>query len=343
MIGGGSTRVVARDLALMVVAFATGLLLLAAFMTLSGFHVAAALGALWDGAFGSSYNFTSAALVRATPLIILGLAFTLGSKGGTLNIGMEGQFAAGAAAATWAGVELGAQSAWVALPIALAAGLAGGAAWVAIPVFLRARVGVSEIISTLLLNFVAVAGVGYLITGPLQEGSRTYPQSAQIGAAARLPLLAPGSRLHWGIVIAMALTTLLSLLLSRTALGFRIRASGASPVAAWISGRVNVPAISSGALLGSGALAGLGGAVEVAGVSYALYQNLSPGYGFTAIAVALLGRLQPGLVLIAGILFGALEAGAAAMQRDAGVPAVAVQVVEAVIIITVLLSARRRK
>lgn len=343
MTSAPSVRVVTRDVAQSFAAFAGGVALLAVLLSVAGFHVGPALTALWDGAFGSWYNFTSAVLVRATPLIILGLAFTLGSKAGAINIGMEGQFAAGAAAATWAGLHLAGVSPIVALPAVLAAGLVGGAAWVGLPVMLRVKLGVSEIISTLLLNFVAVAGVSYLVTGPLQEPSRIYPQSEAIAASARLPQLALGSRLHAGLVLAVILTSLLSVLLNTTATGFRLRAAGAGPLAARIAGRLPVSAITGWALLWSGALAGLGGAVEIAGVSYALYQNLSPGYGFTAIAVALLGRLQPWLVLLAGVMFGALEAGAAAMQRDADVPAVAVQVVEAVIIIVVLLSSRRRR
>ncbi len=335
-------RAGARDLAHVAGAFGLGVVLLSAFLAIAGFHVAPALSALWNGAFGSWDNFTSAALVRATPLVILGLAFTLGSKAGTLNIGMEGQFAAGAIGTTWAGLHLGGVPPVLAVAVALAGGLIAGAAWVALPVILRMKLGVSEVITTLLLNFVGVAAVSYAVTGPLQEPSRIYPQSALIAPAARLPHLAAGSRLHLGFIFAIIIAGLLSLLLKQTAWGFRIRSVGAGPRAALIIGRMPVATIAATALLWSGALAGFGGAVEVTGVSYALYQNLSPGYGFTAIAVALLGRLQPTFVLVAGVLFGALEAGAAAMQRDAGIPAVAVQVVEAVVIITVLLTARRR-
>lgn len=331
-----------RDLLQVAGAFGLGVVLLSLFLAVAGFQVGPALSALWHGAFGSWYNFTSAALVRATPLVILGLAFSIGSKAGALNIGMEGQFAAGAIGTTWAGLHVGGAPPVIAVAVALASGFVAGAAWVAIPVILRLKLGVTEVISTLLLNFVGVAAVSYAVTGPLQEPSRVYPQSALIAPSARLPHLAPGSRLHLGFVFALVLAGLLALLLTRTSWGFRVRAVGAGPRAARISGRLQVVLIAGAALLLSGGVAGLGGAIEVTGVSYALYQNLSPGYGFTAIAVALLGRLQPTLVLLAGVLFGALEAGAAAMQRDAGIPAVAVQVVEAVVILAMLLSARRR-
>jgi simple sugar transport system permease protein len=154
---------------------------------------------------------------------------------------------------------------------------------------------------------------------------------------ARLPVV-PGTRLHAGIVLMLLAAAGLWYLFARTLWGFRLRAVGAGPRAAAISGRIDARRMAAVALLGSGALAGLAGGVEVTGVSYALFQNLSPGYGFTGIAVALLARLKPLGVLATGLLFGALEAGAGAMQREAGVPAAAVYVVEAVVILVVLLA-----
>ncbi|MGH7523492.1 MAG: ABC transporter permease [Gemmatimonadales bacterium] len=332
-----------RDLVQALLAPLLGVALLATFLLAAGFHVVPAMGALWQGSFGSWYAFTSGALVHATPLIVLGLAFTVGSKAGAINVGMEGQFAAGAILATWIGVHAGGLPGFVALSLVLAAGLVGGALWMVVPVILRQRFGITEVISTLLLNFVAAAAVSYVVTGPLQESSRSYPASDPVATAARLPLLWPATRLHLGFVVAIGLGGLLAVGLQRTRWGFALRAAGAGPAVASLMGRIPRARIIATTLLLSGALAGLGGAIEVSGVSYALYQNLSPGYGFTAIAVALLGRLRPVPVLAAGILFGALEAGAGAMQRDAGIPAVAVQVVEAVVIIAALLAARRAK
>lgn len=337
-----ATHRVRRDLAATASAFTLGLLLLCAFLAVAGFDVAAALTALWRGAFGSWYAISSATLVRATPLIILGLAFTLASRGGALNIGMEGQFALGATAATWAALHVTTWPPLVAIPMVLGVGAIAGAAWVLVPVALRLRFGVTEVISTLLLNFVADGVVSYAVTGPLQEPTHIYPQSATIAASAQLPRLIEAARMHLGLPIALLLAAALGLLLQRSRWGFRLRAVGAGATAARISGGIAAPAVLASALLWSGALAGLGGAIEVSGVSRALYQNLSPGYGFTAIAVALLGRLQPLGVVIAGLLFGALEAGAGAMQRDAGIPAVAVQVVEAVVILSLVVLTRRR-
>ena len=148
----------------------------------------------------------------------------------------------------------------------------------------------------------------------------------------------PGGRLHVGFLLVILLAVLGHAFLHRTAAGFRLRATGLGPLAARHSGRIKVDRVIALALLGSGALAGLGGGMEVSGVTYALYQNLSPGYGFTAIAVALLGRGEPLAIVGTGLLFGALDAGAGAMQREAGIPAVAVAIVQATIIIVVLVT-----
>jgi simple sugar transport system permease protein len=220
--------------------------------------------------------------------------------------------------------------------VLLAAALAG-VLWVALPVWLKLRFGVIEVISTLLLVFVAELLVSLMVQGPLQERGHIYPQSDAIPDSARLPLIA-GTRLHAGFVLALALGAILWFVFSRTWWGFKLRAVGLGPRAAEVSGRIDSQRVGAAALFLSGAMAGLAGGVEVSGVSYALYPNLSPGYGFTAIAVALLAGLHPAGVVITGILFGALEAGAGAMQREAGVPAVAVYVVEAVVIIVALLA-----
>ncbi len=314
-----------------------GLALLAAGLQLAGYDAIAALGALWNGGFGSWYAITSATLVRSVPLIIIGLGIALAFRAGALNIGAEGQFYAGAIAATWIGLHIGAQPSWVAIPTLWVAAALAGAIWVALPIWLKLRFGVLEVISTLLLNFIAEAVVSLMVQGPLQEHQHIYPQSDPIAAVARLPLL-PGTRLHAGFLLAIVGAVVLWYIFDRTLWGFRLRAVGVSPRAAEISGRIDSRRMIALALAGSGALAGLAGGVEVSGVSYALFQNLSPGYGFSGIAVALLARLHPLGVILTGILLGALEAGASGMQRDAGVPAVAVYVVEAVVILVVLLA-----
>jgi simple sugar transport system permease protein len=173
---------------------------------------------------------------------------------------------------------------------------------VAIPVWLKLRFGVIEVISTLLLNFVAESLVSLMVQGPLQERSHIYPQSDTIAASAWLPLLR-GTRLHAGFLLALFLAVVLWFVFSRTLWGFRLRAVGVGPRAAEVSGGVDSQKMGAVALFLSAAMAGLAGGVEVSGVSHALFQNLSPGYGFTGIAVALLGGLHPIGVVLAGILF----------------------------------------
>jgi ABC-type uncharacterized transport system permease subunit len=295
-----------------------------------------ALRALFSGAFGSWYAFGSGTLVRATPLILTGLAVAVAFRAGVFNIGAEGQFLVGAVAQATVALTLHALPGVVLLPLALGAGAVAGAAWAGIAAVMRTRFHVLEVISTIMLNFVALYLVSYLVRGPLQEPTHIYPQTSSIVDAARLPRFGAETRLHLGFAIAIVACVAAWWAIKYTASGFRLRAVGANPFAARSAGLIDADSTATRAFLTSGALAGLAGAIEVAGVTFALYENISPGYGFTAIAVALLARLNPAAVIITGIAFGALEAGAAAMQRDAGVPSVVVSVVEALVIIALV-------
>ena len=337
---------VARSVAVWLSAIAgTGVLAvlaLTALLLAGGYDAERALRALWEGSLGSSYAFLSATLVRATPLILSGLAVALAFRAGVLNIGAEGQLLAGAAAAAAVGVTWGGTAGAATPVLALLAGALAGSLWALPAAYLRRRFGVLEVISTIMLNFLALYLVGYLVRGPLQEPLHIYPQTETIPAAAQLSKLVPGSRLHVGFALAVLLAGTLWWVLQWTAAGFRLRVSGASPRAAASAALINVARTTSAAFLASGALAGVAGAVEVSGVTYALYENISPGYGYTAIAVALLAGLNPLAVIASGIVFGALEAGASAMQRDAAVPSVMVSVVEALIILLLLAMDRLR-
>jgi simple sugar transport system permease protein len=273
--------------------------------------------------------------------MLAGLAVALAFRAGVWNIGAEGQLLAGAAAAAAIGLGWGGTFGTIGLVLGLLAGALGGAMLAAVAAILRARFAVLEIISTIMLNFVALHGVGYLIRGPLQEPTGLYPQSATLPLDARLPILVPGTRLHYGIVIAILAAVATWMLFRHTAAGFRIRATGANPTAARSAGGIDVAKVTFRVFVASGALAGLAGAVEVQGVTYALYESLSPGYGYTAIAVALLARLNPLAIVLTGTALGALEAGGAAMQRDAGVPSVLVSIVEAVLILAMVTGAGR--
>lgn len=284
-----------------------------------------------------------ATLVRATPLLLTGLAVALAFRAGIWNIGAEGQFYAGAIAATWVGTRLGVSSPWEALLLVPAAAVAAGVAWAAVPAYLRARFGVLEVITTIMLNFVAELLVGFLVQGPLQEAAHTYPQSDPLVGAARLPALVPGTGLTWAFPAAVVLAIALWLVLTRTRPGLALRAVGASPTAARVAGRIRVGRVAAGAFLVSGALAALAGAAEVSGVTFALYERLSPGYGYSAIAVALLARLHPLAVIGTALGFGALEAGAAELQRTVGVPSVTAYAIEALVILAVVVLERRAR
>jgi len=308
----------------------------------AGMDATAALTALWRGGFGSWYALTSATLVRATPLVLTGLAVALAFRAGVWNIGADGQLLVGAAAAAAVSLAWGVGLGRLVLPLALAAGVTAGAAWAGIAAVLRSRFGVLEVITTIMLNFVALYLVAFLVRGPLQEPTHAYPQSDVIPAVARLPVLIRGTRLHWGFVAALVAAVVMAWVLRRTAAGFRVRAVGQNADAARMAGRIDVARVAGRVLLVSGALAGLAGALEVTGVTFALYEDISPGYGYTAIAVALLAGLDPVGVIATGILFGGLESGALAMQRDAGVPAVVVAVVEAVVVLVILALTRWR-
>ncbi len=298
------------------------------FLALLGLDPAGALVALGRGAFGDRVALENT-LVKMGPLVLVGLAVALAFRCGVWNIGGEGQLYAGALAATALAVGLGSVApAPLALTLALAGGMLAGGMWGGLAGLLKVRRGVSEVLSTLMLNFVAILAVAWAVHGPLQEAAATYPQSDPFPA--RLPFL-PGLRVHSGLLLAALLPVLLWGLLFRTAAGLRLRAVGLAPDAARYAG-ISPERETLRVLVLSGALAGLAGAVEVAGVTGRLFEKISPGYGFTAIAVALLARLHPLAVLPAAAFFAALASGGGAMQRVAGVPSVTVQVIEALVI-----------
>ena len=283
----------------------------------------------------TEYVLIGDALVRATPLILAGLAVAIAFRAGVLNIGAEGQLLAGAAASAAVGVKAGALGVAV-IPLALLAGVAAGAIWAGIAAELKKRFHVLEIISTIMLNFIAIHLVSYLVRGPLQEPTRIYPQTESLPLSAQLPVIAPGTRLHLGFLLSILIACALAWMIRNTAAGFRIRAVGYSRTAAASAGMIDVGRTSYRVFLLSGALAGLAGAVEVSGVTFALYENISPGYGYTAIAVALIARLNPIGVIASGIFFGILETGASALQRDFGIPSSIALVTEALLILLVI-------
>jgi len=304
----------------------------AAVVFAAGGNPAVALGALASGAVGDRFALVDT-LVKACPLVLTGLAVALAFRSGVWNIGAEGQLLVGALAATAVGEASGTLPSPLPLLLALAAGALAGALWAAIPAALLVARNVSEVIGTIMLNFVAVRLVGWAVHGPLLESGARYPQSDPLLPAALLPLVA--GRLHAGVPIAAALALVVWAVLFHTAIGFRWRALGQNPRAARAAGFSPARTLVS-AMLASGGLAGLAGAVEVLGVTGRLFEQFSGGQGYTAIAVALLARLHPLGVAVAALFFGALAAGSGSMQRAAGVSAVLVAIVQAATILALL-------
>jgi ABC-type uncharacterized transport system permease subunit len=331
------------SLAVAAAALALTAIVAAVLLLLGGYDPARAAAAMWSGAFGTREAILSITLVRSVPFILTGLAVALAFRAGVWNIGAEGQLYAGAIAAVWVGLEGGGLPGWILLPAVLVAAATAGALWALLPALMKLRLGVGEVITTILMNFVGINLAAYVVHGPLQEPRGVFPQTDAIVEAARLPTLIPGTRLHVGFAVAVVLAVGLAGFFRWTRLGFQVRAVGASSRAAWVTGRIDAPAVMLVSFLASGALAGLAGGVEVSGLTYALYEGLSPGWGYTAIAVALLAALNPLAVVGTAVLFGALEAGAGAMQRDAGIPAVWVVAVEALVILAVLATDQTRR
>jgi len=313
------------------VAVALALGAAAGVIALLGADPSAAFRALAGGALGDALALEGT-LLRAVPLLLSGLGVALAFRCGVWNIGGEGQIHVGALVATALATRaLAGAPAWLALPGLLAGGLVAGALWAGIAAWLRVHRGVSEVLSTLLLNFIALLGVAWAVQGPLQQLGGGYPQSDAFGEAARLGVLPGLRRLHAGVLLAALLPFAVWGLLFRSTAGLRLRAVGLAPDAARYAG-ISPERETVRVLLLSGALAGLAGALEVSGVTGRLFEGLAGGYGFTAIAVALLARLHPIGALPAALFFAALASGSGAMQRVAHVPKVTVQIVEALVI-----------
>lgn len=284
--------------------------------------------ALAEGAFGSVQALINT-FVNATPLVLAGLAVGIGFKAGLFNIGAHGQFLVGAVSATVAAVALNDASPWIAIPVALLAGMAGGLAWGFVPGFLKAFTGAHEVVTTIMLNFVAVHLVSAVISGPLRGADVTFARTDDFAAAA-LPVLI-GRNGHLGLLFAVVAVPLAWWVIYRSTVGFEIRTVGANPEAARYAG-MHPRWITVLTMSVCGLLAGLAGAGEILGEVGYMPAAYGTTVGFDAIAVALLGRAHPVGILFAGLLFGAMQAGAGLMQVQAGVPAQMVGLLQAVIL-----------
>jgi len=295
---------------------------------------------LIQGSFGSAKALSETA-VWATPYIFAGLAVALAFRGGLFNIGAEGQLALGAVAAAligyalpeWLGVDI---PAIIHVSLAIIFGMAAGAFWAAIVGFLKAYTGGHEVINTIMMNYIALNTISYLLNGPMRDPSpsNVSARTPLIAESARLPVIFEGYRFHWGFVLALLVAFLVWWLLNKTTLGFEIRTVGANPDAAKYAG-INVKRTIIVTMAFSGLLAGMAGALEVTGLNFRHELGFSIGYGFDAIAIALLGKSHPLGVVLASILFAAMRNGATRMQFLTQLPVDLISVLQALILLFV--------
>jgi ABC-type uncharacterized transport system permease subunit len=287
-------------------------------------------GALFDGAFGTPSEFAET-LVQATALLFPALGIALAFRAGLFNIGAEGQLVLGGLAAGIAGTFVPGPP-WLALVVTLAAGALAGGAWGGIAGVLRARFGANEVIATLMLNVIAGLVASYVVNGPLHLPGATAGETPLLAPSAWLPVLVPGTRLSISFIIALATALVLWFVFKRTVFGYELRAAGEAPEAARRAG-VDLGRTAFLALTLAGAIAGLGGATLVTGVLHRFNTGMSPGYGFIAIAVALVGNVEPIWIAVASFAFGILQNGALSMQAEANVPRDVVNVIEGLVIV----------
>lgn len=317
----------------------------AALLFLLGTNPLEAYAAMIQGAFGSK-NALADTIVKAVPLLLVGVGICISFRGGVLNIGGEGQLIVGALSATYVGLALPDASFGVLVPVALLAGFLGGAVWGGIPGVLKAYFNVNEILSTIMMNAIAVQGMNYLLRGPMidpvqLEAASRIPQTARLSRLYDLPRLIP-TRLHLGAAIAVVAAILVYIFLWRTTIGYRIRAVGLNAFAARYAG-INVRHYMVLALLLSGAMAGLAGAVQVFGVHHRMFTDGSAtGFtgsaGFNGIVAALFGQLHPLGTIPASFFFGALIVGANAMQRAMQIPSALITALNGLLVVFVVSS-----
>lgn len=341
-----------------ILSIVVGLLLAGILMALSHYSPQQAFSALWTGATGLAAGAPRGLLDRAfgsghidlyqlaqslskmTPLLFCGLAVALGLRAGLFNIGAQGQMIFGALAAAWVGLRPGLPP-LVHIPLTLAAGAIAGGLWAALPGLLKARRGVHEVISTIMLNYIALAISNYLIKHDLRDPDSQNMQSPQIAASAVLTPLISHTALTAGLLLALLAALGVALMIRYTALGYSIRAVGLGSEAARAAG-IAVPRTLIVTMALSGALAGLAGAVEVMGVQHRFMQGIAANYGFDGISVALLGNMNGLGIVLSALFFGGLASGSAYMESLTNVPAPISVIVQAVVIAFVGMRPRPR-
>ena len=301
-----------------------------------------AYAAMLNGVFGSVSGITQS-LVKATPLLLVGLGICIAFRASVINIGAEGQIIAGALMATWFSLQFRTWAGWLLLPTTMVMGFIGGAVWGFIPGILKARLDVNEILSTVMMNAIALQLMNLMIRSLLMDpagvAAGTYlAQSERLPEQVWLPRLVPQTSLHAGAIIAVVLAVVVYIFLWRTTIGYRIRAVGLNPDASRYAG-IRVPVYQALSLTLAGGFAGLAGVVEVIGVQHRLLEGITSGYGFSGIVAALFGGLHPLGLIPASWLFGSLLVGADKMQRAVQVPSALVDTMMGLVVLFVVGSA----
>jgi len=301
-------------------------------LILTGYSPLEAYAAMLTGAFGDTFGIGQT-FTQATPIIFTALAFLFAYKCGLFNIGAEGQFLFGAFVAAVIGISFSGLPSFLHVPLALLAGALAGGMWGFIPAVLKARLGAHEVITTMMLSYVALYVTSYMVNYPFKAPG-WVAQTVPIAPSAELPRILPPTQLSASILIAFLLAGLTRFTLCRTTIGYEVRAIGLSPSVAE-SGGISIRKGIILALTISGAMAGLGGAGEVLGVHYRFIEGFSPGYGWDGLAVALVGGLNPAGILLASVLFGALRSGGMTMTRTMHIPLDIVSILQALVILFV--------
>jgi general nucleoside transport system permease protein len=312
---------------------AVGLLIGALLILMAGADPLKAYAAMAQGAFGGPRQIEET-LLKTAPLLLMGLGLTAAFRARVWNIGGEGQYYMGALLGGIIALTFPDWPRPLLIGVMLVAGVAGGLLWALIPGLLKVRRGMSEIISTLMFNYIAILFMQYVARGPLQEPGGYLPESAQFVPAARMPVFFD-TRIHLGVLLAVLAVPLVYALLWRTPLGFRMRAVGSRASVARYAG-INVNRIILFALAFSGGMAGLAGIIEVSTLHTRLKGDISGGYGFSGILVALLGRMHPAGVAVASLFFAALTIGAQTMHVVYGLPSALADAIQAVVVLSVL-------
>lgn len=321
-----------RAARIQIVAVVAALLVGAIVILATGHSPIEAYGAVLVGAFGDIYGIGQT-LTQATPIIFTALAFLFSFKCGLFNIGAEGQLLMGGFFAVVVGISFSGLPIFVHALLAILAGAAGGALWGFIPAILKAKLGAHEVITTMMLSYVALYLTSYLVSYPLKAPG-WVSQTVPISPAAELPRILPPTQLSVAFILAIVTAWITTYVLNRTTIGYEVRAIGLNPKAAQNAG-IDVKKGIVLALVISGAIAGLGGAGEILGVHRRYIDGFSPGYGWDGLAVALIGGLNPIGAVIAAIFFGALRSGGMVMNRATGVPLDIIIVLQALIVLFV--------